>query len=75
MAKRWKKRERQKPTLGDLFDVKVSEIKDKETMDALLYHMRTGNCPYNEKECKPENCPKGGMSNCPMYCFSQMRVF
>jgi len=64
MAKYQKKRA---ITVGDLFDIKVAPIKDKETMDALLYHMRTGNCPYNKKECIPENCPKGGMSNCPIH--------
>jgi hypothetical protein len=49
-----------KITFGDVFDIKAAEIKDDETKESLLYHIRTGNCPYNKKECIPQNCPLGG---------------
>ena len=57
------------PTLGDLFDIKGTEIKDDETKELLLYHIQTGNCPYNEKECAPQICPLGeeGRNQCTFH--------
>lgn len=56
-------------TLGDLFDIKCTEIKDDETKELLLYHIQTGNCPYNKKECTPQICPLGeeGINQCTFH--------
>ena len=70
MAKRRKRKDLKKEeTIGDLFEIKATPITDKNLENQLLYHIKTGNCPYNEKECTPNNCHLGenGMERCPIH--------
>jgi hypothetical protein len=70
MAKRRKRKDLKKvETLGDLFEIKVKPMTNKNFEEQLLYHMRTNRCPYNEEECEPNNCLYGdkGMEQCPLH--------
>ena len=70
MAKRRKRKDSKKAlTMGDLFEIKVTPITDKKFEKQYLYHIKTNKCPYNKKECDPENCPFGenGMEQCPIH--------
>jgi hypothetical protein len=53
----------------DLFDAKITVIKDKSMLDDVQYHIRTGKCPYSKGECSPVECKYGkdGMSRCPIH--------
>ena len=51
----------------DLFDVKASRIGNEAEKAAVLYHIRTGKCPFTDGECSPDVCPRGGMEQCPIH--------
>jgi len=53
--------------VDDLFDVKIERIGSNHEKDDILYHIRTGRCPYTKGECSPGACPKGGMDDCPVH--------
>jgi hypothetical protein len=51
----------------DLFDVRASRIGNEAEEAAILYHIRTGKCPFTDGECSPDVCPRGGMAYCPIH--------
>jgi len=63
-----KKHEKRKKRWED-FGARAAPITDKKMEMDLIYHIRTGRCPYNELECTPANCIYGneGMNRCPIH--------
>jgi len=53
----------------DLFETKVSKIKDPKMKQDIEYHALSGNCPYSRGECSPVGCKFGqdGMRRCPLH--------
>ncbi len=62
------------PVAPELFDDDIFEVKatpmgnDKHSKD-MLYHIRTGKCPYSKRRCQPAGCKYGerGMDRCPVH--------